>query len=326
MSGILAITEVKDGKFRRASLEAVGEALRIGQALSLEVSAVVMGTGVSELAGSLGEYGVSKAIVVEDDRLENAYTQPYAEAIAEIAKSKEADYVFFSASARGKAISALASAYLKTAVVSDCVQIQVEDGELSCQRPVYAGKALSVVKIQKKPGLLSLRPNVFSVEKNSAEVAVENFSVNFSETAFRVKVVGVEKAKEQSVELSEASIIVSGGRGLKEAANFSLIEGLADPLGAAVGASRAVVDDGWRPHKDQVGQTGKTVSPNLYIACGISGAIQHLAGMRTSKVIVAINKDEEAPIFKVADYGIVGDVFEVLPKMTEEAKKLAADS
>lgn len=324
MAGILAVAEVKDGNLRKSSFEIVSEALRVSEALGGSVTALVVGAGVSECASGLGKYGVTDVVVVDDERLANAYVQPYVEAIEHVAKDKGVDYIFLPSSARGKAICAGVAARFQTSAVTDCVEINVEGDQLKCKRPVFAGKALATVALKKRPGVLSLRANVFAPKENEVSAEVSTASVNFSEKAFQTQIVDVQKAKEQKADLTEAELIVSGGRGMKGPENFHLVEALADELGGVVGASRAVVDAGWRPHKDQVGQTGKTVSPKLYVACGISGAIQHLAGMRTSKVIVAINKDEEAPIFKVADYGIVGDVFEVLPAMTEEAKKLSS--
>lgn len=322
MSGILAITEVKDGAFRKVSFEIVSEAIRCAKELGAEVTAAVIGTNVADVAGDLGKYGVKNVIIVDDAKLENSYTQPMAEAIEQIIKAKSFDHVFMPATLQGKALSAITAARFQTSAISDCVNITCQSGELIYQRPVYSGKAITTVKATKKPAFVSLRPNVFPATEAAGEASVEKMDVTFSDKAFNVKITNVEKAAEQKLDLTEASIIVSGGRGMKEAEHFNLIEDLASALGGVNGASRAVVDAGWRPHNEQVGQTGKTVSPQLYIACGISGAIQHLAGMRTSKIIVAINKDKDAPIFQVADYGIAGDVFDVLPAMIEEAKKL----
>lgn len=322
MPGILAITEVKENSFRKASFEVVSEAVRCAQKLGTEATAVVIGANVESIAKDLGKYGVKNVVVVDDAKLENAYTPPLAEAIEQIAKAKESDYVFFPATLQGKALSAITAARFQRAAVSDCTETVCDGGELTLKRPVYAGKALETVKPLQKPVFVSLRPNVFAAEEAATEAQVEKMDVSFSDKAFLAKITDVKKAEEQKLDLTEAAVIVSGGRGMKGPENFHLIEDLASALGGVNGASRAVVDAGWRPHNEQVGQTGKTVSPQLYVACAISGAIQHLAGMRTSKVIVAINKDADAPIFQVADYGIVGDVFEVLPVMIEEAKKL----
>jgi electron transfer flavoprotein alpha subunit len=246
----------------------------------------------------------------------------YAQAIADRAKAGGYGAVVCAASATGKDLAPRVAAKLGVSLAADVTDIGVDGGAIVATRPVYAGKALLKVKVTGKPAVLSLRPNVFTpVERPKAGTA-ETVAVNVP--AGRVTVREIKAAEAGSLDVAEASIVISGGRGLKEPANFKVIEDLAKAFGgrAAVGASRAVVDAGWRAHADQVGQTGKTVSPTLYIAVGISGAIQHLAGMRTSKVIVAINKDKDAPIFKVADYGVVGDLFEIVPKLSEEIKKL----
>jgi len=228
----------------------------------------------------------------------------------------------FAASATGKDLAPRVAARLGRPLAQEVTDVAVEGGAVVAIRPVYAGKALLKIKIAGSPAVLSLRPNVFTPVQRPKAGAAETAAVDGS--AGRVVVKQIKAAPAGTLDVAEAPIVVSGGRGLKEPANFKVLEELAAAFGgrAAVGASRAVVDAGWRPHADQVGQTGKTVSPTLYVAVGVSGAIQHLAGMRTSKVIVAINKDKDAPIFKVADYGIVGDLFEVVPKLTEEIKKL----
>ena len=226
------------------------------------------------------------------------------------------------ASATGKDLAPRVAATLGVALAADATDVAVEGGKVVVTRPIYAGKALLKVKLTTQPAVVSLRPNVFTpVERPKAGAAQ---AVSVDAPAGRVTVKEIKAAEAGALDVAEAPIVISGGRGLKEPANFKLLEELARAFGgkAAVGASRAVVDAGWRPHADQVGQTGKTVSPSLYIAVGISGAIQHLAGMRTSKTIVAINKDKDAPIFKVADYGIVGDLFEIVPKLAEEIRKL----
>jgi electron transfer flavoprotein alpha subunit len=213
------------------------------------------------------------------------------------------------------------AAKLGVGVASDLTDLAAESDAIVATRPVYAGKALQKVRVTARPAVLSLRPNIFTPETQAAGVKPETLAVTSSG---RGRVREIKPAPAGTLDVAEAQVIISGGRGLKEPANFKVLEELAQAFGgrAAVGASRAVVDAGWRAHADQVGQTGKTVSPSLYIAVGISGAIQHLAGMRTSKVIVAINKDKDAPIFKVADYGVVGDLFEIVPRLTEEIRKL----
>ena len=224
--------------------------------------------------------------------------------------------------AMGKDVAPRVAARVGAGLVSDVVNLEVKDGKLEARRPVYAGKALATVRWEGEPQMATLRPNVFALGTAEAARKYDTVTGTADVSTRRARVQSVQAAGAGKVELTEAQIIVSGGRGLKGPENFHLVEELANALGAAVGASRAVVDAGWVDHQMQVGQTGKTVSPTLYVAAGISGAIQHLAGMSSSKVIVAINKDADAPIFKVADYGIVGDVFEVLPKLSAAAKEL----
>jgi electron transfer flavoprotein alpha subunit len=245
-----------------------------------------------------------------------------AQAIADRVKHGEYQAVVFAASATGKDLAPRVAAKLGVGVAGDLTDLRADSGGLVVTRPVYAGKALLTVRVAARPAVLSVRPNIFTPVERPQAGAAQTVAVAVSPS--RVVVREIKAAPAGTLDVAEAQIIISGGRGLKEPANFKVLEDLARAFGggAAVGASRAVVDAGWRGHADQVGQTGKTVSPSLYIAVGISGAIQHLAGMRTSKVIVAINKDKDAPIFKVADYGVVGDLFEIVPTLTEEIRKL----
>ena len=319
MPGIVTFAEHRDGKLRRPSLEAVSEAKRLTASLGGPVTAVVVGPGAEGLATELASYGADKVHVFDDPALGAYATEPYARALAQVVAEAKPKAVLVPYTAMGKDLAPRAAARLGAGLVSDCVFFAVKDGRLEARRPMYAGKAYSTVRWEGDPQMATLRPNVFPLEKADASRKAE-VTKGQVDTSARAKVTAVHAAAAGKVELSEAQIIVSGGRGLKGPENFHLIQGLADALGAAVGASRAVVDAGWVDHQLQVGQTGKTVSPTLYVACGISGAIQHLAGMSTSKVIVAINKDPDAPIFKIASYGLVGDVFEILPKLTEAAK------
>ncbi len=264
-------------------------------------------------------------MVCENEKLSSYSTTAYSKAIAETAKQRGADVIFISATAMGKDVAPRAAAKLEAGLASDCTELRIEGGNLIASRPVYAGKAYVDVKINSAVKIFSLRPNVFKAEQiDGGTPLVEDIKIDFTDADFSA-VVKETTVSSEKIDVAEANIIVSGGRGLKAPENYRLVEELAKVLGAGVGASRAVVDAGWRPHSEQVGQTGKTVSPNLYIACGISGAIQHLAGMSSSKCIVAINKDKDAPIFQIADYGIVGDVFEILPALTEEFKKVLSN-
>lgn len=323
MGGILAVTEIREGRFRKAGLEVVSEAIRQSKRLGIDAAALVAGSKVRDLAPDLGKYGMNKVFVAEQEKFAGAYVGAYVEAVALAMQQAHADYVFFPATTTGKTIAAMIAARNETSAFTDCTGFQAQGDNLIVQRPIYSGKIILTVSCAKKPLLATLRPNIFPVEEVASPVqpALVDLQVDFSKPS-PVEVLETQAAASGKLELTEAPVIVSGGRGMKGPEHFHLVEKLAEVLGAATGASRAVVDAGWRPAREQVGQTGKTVSPQLYIACGISGAIQHLAGMRTSKIIVAVNKDPEAPIFQVADYGIVGDVFEVLPKMIEAAQQL----
>jgi len=319
---ILSFAEQRDNAFKKSAFEVTKAGKTIAEETGSELVVLVIGSSVERIAPELGGYGATRVLIAEDPRLEKYSTTAYAKIVAEVARKEEADTVFIPASALGKDLAPRVAVKLSAGLVADCTALKVENGEVIATRPIYAGKALIDVKVNSAVKLFTLRPNVFTPGTNDGQKAsVEKITLGLSDRDFTARVLRVE-VQSGRPDVTEAEIIVSGGRGLKGPENFHLLESLADVLGAAVGASRAVVDAGWRPHDEQVGQTGKTVSPSLYIACGISGAVQHLAGMSSSKVIVAINKDKDAPIFQVADYGIVGDVFQILPALKEEFKKL----
>jgi electron transfer flavoprotein alpha subunit len=314
----LAVLEQRDAVLRKISFEVVTAAQRLGGS----VDAVVCAAGAVQGADQVAKYGADKIVTLTNPAFAKYAPEACAQALAERAKQGAYRTIVFGASATGKDLAPRVAAKLGVGVAADITELATDGGAIVVTRPVYAGKALLKVKVAAQPAVLSLRPNVFTpVERPKAGTA-ETVAVNAQPG--RVTVREIKAAPAGTLDVAEAQIIISGGRGLKEPANFKVLEELARAFGgrAAVGASRAVVDAGWRAHADQVGQTGKTVSPSLYIAVGISGAIQHLAGMRTSKVIVAINRDKDAPIFKVADYGVVGDLFEIVPKLTEEIRKL----
>ncbi len=322
MPKILAFVESRDNKIKNAGFEVASAAVKFASELGSEAEILLIGNAVSAIAGELSHYGVKKVLIAEDVRLEKYSTTAYAKILADAAGQTGADIIFISATAMGKDIAPRAAAKLDAGLAVDCTDLRVENGEIIATRPVYAGKAYIDVKINSPVKIFSLRPNVFKSEKISGVTAeIEKLNITLNDEDFSAKVKEVTVSNEK-LDVAEANIVVSGGRGLKGPENYHLVEELAKVLGAAVGSSRAVVDAGWRPHAEQVGQTGKTVSPSLYIACGISGAIQHLAGMSSAKCIVAINKDKDAPIFQIADYGIVGDVFEIIPALTEEFKKV----
>jgi electron transfer flavoprotein alpha subunit len=313
---VLVIAEQVEGHFRKVTFEALGAARQLGS----DIHALVLGSGVESMAAALGKYGAAKIWVADDvaliDYTVDAYTNVVADVIGQVAPA----IVVVGATTQGKELAARLSARLDVALATDCVALRMEDQQVVATRPMYGGKILADVALAGAPVIVALRPNTFSAVEVPADGAVEKAAVNIGLVHTQVKSKQLESGK---VDLTEAEVVVTGGRGMG-GDDYTAVEALADVLGAAVGASRSAVDEGWRPASDQVGQTGKTVSPNLYVACGISGAIQHLAGMASSKVIVAINKDPEAPIFAKADYGIVGDLFEVLPVLTEEIKKLKA--
>jgi electron transfer flavoprotein alpha subunit len=316
---ILTFAEQRDGKLRRASLETLSEARRLAGPLAASVTTVVIGPGSEALAAELTAQGADRVVVFDDPAFGSYATESYARALAQATSEAKPSVVLVPFTAMGKDLAPRVAAKIGAGLASDCVALEVKDGRLVARRPMYAGKAYATVEWVGEPQMATLRPNVFPLGPKDGGRPVEIVR-GASDASARAKVTGVSATSQGKIQLSEAQIIVSGGRGLKGPENFHLVESLAEALGAAVGASRAIVDAGWVDHQLQVGQTGRTVSPSLYVACGISGAIQHLAGMSSSKYIVAINKDKDAPIFKVADYGIVGDLFEVLPRLTEAAK------
>jgi electron transfer flavoprotein alpha subunit len=320
MAVILTFAEHRDGALRRSALEAVAEAGRLAGPLSATVESVLIGPGVRGLAGELAAHGAARVHAFEQPELQAYATEPYARALAQVIGAVKPAAVLVPFTAMGRDLAPRVAAKARAGLVSDCVALAVKDGRLEARRPMYAGRAFATVRWEGEPQMATLRPNVFSPGTPDPSRKAEVVSATVDVSA-RARVKEVHATAAGKVELTEAQIIVSGGRGLKGPENFPLVEGLASALGAAVGASRAVVDAGWVDHQYQVGQTGKTVSPSLYVAVGISGAIQHLAGMSSSKYIVAINKDADAPIFKVANYGVVGDLFELLPKLTAAAKE-----
>jgi electron transfer flavoprotein alpha subunit len=321
---VLVFIEQRDGAIRSVSREALGEATRIAASLGGPVVGVCAAATDPGLA-TLGEFGADRVLLAARPEFARADTAGYAAAVCAAVEMVKPAAVLFPASALGKDLAPRVSARLRAGLASDCTALGMEGGRLVATRPVFAGKAIQRVAFTSTPALASLRPKLFApISKPGGSAAVEALAFDYDAASSRAKVREVAASSGGKVDLTESEIIVSGGRGLKGPENFRLVEDLAAALGATVGASRAVVDAGWRPHSDQVGQTGKTVSPKLYVAVGISGAVQHLAGMSSSRCIVAINKDPEAPIFKVADYGIVGDLFEVVPALTEAVTQLNA--
>ena len=319
MPHVLAVLEQRDGALRRVSQETLAAARFLADDLECDVHGLLIGPPNTSPDG-LGEYGADKVLTSLDAELELYQASRYGQIAAEQATAGEYTAVVIAASSLGKDLGPRIAARLGCTLASDVTSISGSDG-IAVSRPVFSGKAIYKIKITTTPCVVSIRPNAFSPLLTSRPGTVEEVSSGDAARPSDARTIAIKTPERATLDVAEASIVVSGGRGLKEPEHFALVEELAQALGGAVGASRAVVDAGWRPHSEQVGQTGKTVSPNLYIALGISGAIQHLAGMRTARVIVAVNKDRDAPIFKVADYGIVGDLFEVVPRLTEEIKK-----
>ncbi len=317
---ILVFCELKDGKIRKPSLEALSEGRRLADAAGTSLGALFAGASCAG-AAEAAQYGADVILTAEGAALGSYSSDAYAQVVADAVKAKGATVLLAGATAMGKDVAPRAAARLGAGYASDVIKLSMVDGKLQAVRPVYAGKAFATVTFTSAIQVASTRPNVFAAAEKAASGTMEALPAPAGDFKSVVKEI-LAKAGGK-VDLTEANVIVSGGRGMKDGANFKILEELADAIGGVVGASRAAVDAGWGlPHSMQVGQTGKVVSPTLYIACGISGAIQHLAGMSGSKFIVAINKDPEAPIFKVASYGIVGDLFDVVPELTKAAKAM----
>jgi len=323
-SGILVFAETQDQKVKKTTFELLSKGKEILGNIGGEINVALLGKGIEGLASECAKYGAQNIFVVDHEKLQNYSSSAYSKALTEIIKKKEPAVVLASATAVGKDLMPKVAARLGVPLIQDCTVLEAgSGGEIKAKRPMYAGKVISSISIpEATPKLANCRPNSFPIQENPGAGNVEKINVDFNPEDLITLVKDIVKGASDKVDLTEADIIVSGGRSLASADNFKILQELADVLGAAVGASRAAVDAGYAPHNMQVGQTGKTVNPKLYIACGISGAIQHLAGMRTAKVIVAINKDPEAPIFKVADYGIVDDLFTVVPLLTKGFKDL----
>lgn len=316
---ILAVLEQREEQLKKVSYEVLSIANRLSKQLACECEGVILGDEISNIT-ELNKYLSGRIVHFKNSLLNNYSPSAYSKIISNYINENQFTVIVFPNTAFGIDLAPRVAVKTNSAIATDCIKVELIDGNLVFTKPVYAGKSLINFKINAERKVFTIRPNIFKPEINEAA----NSSIEVREVSdldLSTKVTSYKKS-EGKLDVAEADIIVSGGRGMKGPENFHLIEELAEVLGAAVGASRAVVDAGWRPHREQVGQTGKTVSPTLYIACGISGAIQHLAGMSSSKYIVAINKDKDAPIFNIADYGIAGDVFEIIPALTQEIKKI----
>lgn len=325
MSNIVVIAEVRGGALKRTSLEAVTLGLELASASGGKVIAIACGSGLDAAGAELAQSGAHQVVAIDGAAFEHYSGDAWARAIVGQAQSLSAIGVVMAHTAMGKDLMPRVAAGLDAGIATDVISATFADGAISVQKPVFAGKATMTARSKKPVFCVTVRPNNYAAASGGGSAEVTKADAPAGDLLAVVK--EVIASSSDRTPLQEAKVVVSGGRGLKEAGHFKLIEDLAAAFGpgvAAVGASRAVVDAGWRPHREQVGQTGKVVSPPLYIAIGISGAIQHLAGMSTARTIVAINKDAEAPIFKVADYGIVGDAFEIVPALTKAIAEVVA--
>ena len=322
MSVLVFIDRTDEGHIKKASLEALSYGAQLGQLLGQATEGVVLGSASEDL-GSLGQYGVSKIHQVSHDALQQFDAQVYTAVLAQVAEQTGAGVIVFSNNSSGKSIAPRLSVRLKAGLVSGAVSLPEVSSGFVVKKNVFSGKAFAEVAINSEIKIISLNVNAFTIKQTEGTAEVSAF--NASVEPPKLKLIGSSKT-EGKLSLTEADIVVSAGRGLKGPENWGIVEELADSLGAALACSRPVADAHWRPHNEHVGQTGIAIAPNLYVAVGISGAIQHLAGVNRSKVIVVVNKDPEAPFFKAADYGVVGDVFEVVPKFTEAVKKLKGAS
>jgi electron transfer flavoprotein alpha subunit len=325
----LVFAELREGRLTGPAREIATVATRLAGSLGGGARALVLGgPGAGAGAAELGRFGVASVAVGEHSSLDEYQPEAYARIVADHVRDGDYAAVLFAATTIGKDLAPRVAALLDVPLANDVTRVESDGGRVVLERPVYAGKAFVRLEIDASPALATLRPNAFPASESAGAGAVTTFHPTIDPATWTVRVIERRQASEGMLDVSEATVIISGGRGMKDPSNWHLLEGLRDALGpgVALGASRAVVDAGWRPHGEQVGQTGKTVSPKLYIAVGISGAVQHLAGMRTATTIVAVNRDADAPIFNVADYGIVGDLFEILPKLSQEIAALRARS
>ena len=319
---VLVYTESEEGKFKKTALEVASYAKGVADLLGTDVTAVAVNAGDTS---ELGKYGVSKVLKINSEKVKNFSAEAYADTIKQAAQKENAKVIVLSQSANAKYIAPLLAVYLEAGYASNVVALPKDRDQFEVKRTAFTNKAFNFTKFVTDVKIIGVSKNAFGLKENQTEISEEEFSPSLSDEDFSVEVVSVDKAANK-VTIADAEIVVSGGRGLKGPENWGMIEDLASVLGAATACSKPVSDMGWRPHSEHVGQTGKPVAANLYIAVGISGAIQHLAGINASKTKVVINNDPEAPFFKAADYGIVGDAFEIVPKLTEKLKEFKASN
>ncbi|AIY82281.1 electron transfer flavoFAD-binding domain protein [Clostridium baratii str. Sullivan] len=324
--GVWVFAEQREGELQKVSLELLGEGRKIADKLGVKLTALLLGHNIKDLANTLGEHGADEVIVCDNKLLEHYTTDGYTKVICELASERKPGILFIGATFIGRDLGPRVAARLSTGLTADCTQLDVEvsNGDLLATRPAFGGNLMATIACpDHRPQMATVRPGVFAkIEEKNAEFVVEDVNVNLTSEDIRTKVVEIVKEAKEIEDISEANFIVAGGRGLGSKENFDKLYELAEVVGGSVAASRGAIDKGWIERDYQVGQTGKTVRPNIYIACGISGAIQHAAGMQDSDMIIAINKDESAPIMKLADYAIVGDVNKVLPELIAQFKEI----
>lgn len=324
--GVWVFAEQREGELQKVSLELLGEGRRVADKLGVKLTALLLGNNVSNLAEKLAAHGADEVLVAEDKNLEHYTTDAYTKVICDLATERKPGILFVGATFIGRDLGPRIAARLSTGLTADCtsIDVEVENGDLLATRPAFGGNLMATIACpEHRPQMATVRPGVFeAVNTDASNCKIEKVNVNLADSDVRTKVIETVKTAKDIIDISEAKIIVAGGRGVGSKENFAMLQELADVLGGVVAGSRAAVEKGWIENAYQVGQTGKTVKPTIYIACGISGAIQHVAGMQDSEVIIAINKDETAPIMSVADYGIVGDVKKVLPELIAQAKAI----
>lgn len=325
-NGVWVFAEQREGHLEKVSLELLGEGRKIADKLGVKLTALLLGSGIKDLGKGLRNHGADEVLVVDNKELEHYTTDGYNKVICDLVNKRKPGILFIGATFIGRDLGPRVAARLETGLTADCTSLDVDitDGNLLATRPAFGGNLMAtIVCPDHRPQMATVRPGVFEkLEEEEKEGGVEEISVNLSSEDIRTKVLEIVKENKEIVDISEANFIVAGGRGMGSQENFKLLYELAEALGGVVAASRAAVDKGWLDKAYQVGQTGKTVRPNIYIACGISGAIQHVAGMQDSDLIIAVNKDESAPIMKIADYGIVGDIVKVIPQMIAEVNAI----
>ena len=325
-NGVWVFAEQREGHLEKVSLELLGEGRKIADKLGVKLTALLLGSGIKDLGKGLRNHGADEVLVVDNKELEHYTTDGYTKVICDLVNKRKPGILFIGATFIGRDLGPRVAARLETGLTADCTSLDVDitNGNLLATRPAFGGNLMAtIVCPDHRPQMATVRPGVFEkLEEEEKEGGVEEISVNLSSEDIRTKVLEIVKENKEIDDISEANFIVAGGRGMGSQENFKLLYELAEALGGVVAASRAAVDKGWLDKAYQVGQTGKTVRPNIYIACGISGAIQHVAGMQDSDLIIAVNKDESAPIMKIADYGIVGDIVKVIPQMIAEVNAI----